>query len=160
MSTNDPVQRQLIQEAMQAIAQRKPGRSKLVYDKAKRTIVAVSVGSQPAHALNITADDADMFSMITISSDWLRENWKQLQSQSVLSINFSCWDDGDALTQSELWGSAQSNNNARYFTVGSGSSEDLHGVDDRARIVASSSASQNLFSSPDGRHVSRRGERP
>lgn len=37
----NPVQRQMIKEAMQAIAERKPGRSKLVYDKTKRTIVAV-----------------------------------------------------------------------------------------------------------------------
>ena len=40
MSTSDPVQRQMIREAMQAVAERKPGRSKLVYDKTKRTIVA------------------------------------------------------------------------------------------------------------------------
>jgi hypothetical protein len=46
MSTNDPVQRQMIRDAMQAIAARKPGRSKLVYDKTKRTIVAVAEGSQ------------------------------------------------------------------------------------------------------------------
>jgi len=34
MSTNDPVQKQMIRDAMKAIAERKPGRSKLVYDKA------------------------------------------------------------------------------------------------------------------------------
>lgn len=54
-------QQQMIREAMQAIAERRPGRSKLVYDKTRRTIVAVPVGAQPAHALNITAEDADMF---------------------------------------------------------------------------------------------------
>lgn len=54
-------QQQMIREAMQAIAQRKPGRTKLVYDKSRRTIVAVPAGAEPAHALNITAEDADMF---------------------------------------------------------------------------------------------------
>ena len=38
---NDP-QQQMIRDAMQAIAQRKPGKTKLVYDKTKRTIVAVA----------------------------------------------------------------------------------------------------------------------
>jgi hypothetical protein len=51
----------MIQEAMVDIAQRRPGRTKLVYDKTRRTIVAVAVGAQPANALNITAEDADMF---------------------------------------------------------------------------------------------------
>jgi molybdopterin/thiamine biosynthesis adenylyltransferase len=92
----------MIREAMQAIAERKPGRSKLVYDKTKRTIVAVAEGSQTPQALNITADDADMFGVITLSSDWLRKNWPQLKSQGALPLTFSSWDDGDALTQLEL----------------------------------------------------------
>ena len=75
MSTNDPIQRAIIRDAMQAIAERKPGRSKLVYDKTKRTIVAVAEGSNTPQALNITAEDADMFGVITLSSDWLRRNW-------------------------------------------------------------------------------------
>jgi hypothetical protein len=54
-------QKQMIREAMQAIAERRPGRTRLVYDKTSRTIVAVSAGAQPAQALNITAEDADMF---------------------------------------------------------------------------------------------------
>lgn len=102
MSTNDPVQRQLIREAMQSIAERKPGRSKLVYDKTKRTIVAVAAGSQTVQALNITADDADMFGVVTLSSEWVRENWPLLKGSGFLPVTFSSWDDGDALTQSEL----------------------------------------------------------
>ena len=35
-------QKEMVAEAMQAIATRKPGRCKLVYDKTKRAIVAVS----------------------------------------------------------------------------------------------------------------------
>ena len=70
--TTNPVQRQMIKDAMQAIAERKPGRSKLVYDKAKRTIVAVAEGSYTPQALNITADDADMFSIVTLAAEWLR----------------------------------------------------------------------------------------
>lgn len=54
-------QKDMIREAMQAIAQRKPGRSKLVYDKAQRTIVAVSTTTATATGLNISAEDADMF---------------------------------------------------------------------------------------------------
>ena len=61
VSSQMPTQQQMIREAMQAIAQRKPGRSKLVYDKTRRTIVAVSASATPAQALNITAEDADMF---------------------------------------------------------------------------------------------------
>jgi molybdopterin/thiamine biosynthesis adenylyltransferase len=102
MSTNDPVQRQMIRDAMQAIAERKPGRSKLVYDKTKRTIVAVAEGAQAPQALNITADDADMFGVVTLSAEWLREKWPDLKSAGFMPIAFSSWDDGDALTQSEL----------------------------------------------------------
>lgn len=102
MNTNDAVQRQMIRDAMQAIAERKPGRSKLVYDKAKRTIVAVSEGTQSSQALNITADDADMFGVVTLSSEWLRDKWSDLKSAQFLPVTFSSWDDGDALTQSEL----------------------------------------------------------
>ena len=67
MSINDP-QKQMIREAMKSIAERKPGRTKLVYDKTKRTIVAVAEGTQAPRALNITADDADMFAVMTLSS--------------------------------------------------------------------------------------------
>src|SRR3546814_11153525 len=102
MSTNDPVQRQMIRDAMQAIAERKPGRSKLVYDKTKRTIVAVAEGTQASQALNITADDADMFGIVTLSSEWLREKWPDLKTAGFLPVTFSPWDDGDALTQAEL----------------------------------------------------------
>lgn len=102
MSTNDPVQKQMIRDAMKAIAERKPGRSKLVYDKAKRTIVAVAEGTQSAQALNITADDADMFGIITLSSEWLRQNWPALTSSGNLPVEFSSWDSGDALTHASL----------------------------------------------------------
>ena len=54
-------QKEMIREAMEAIAKRKPGRSKLVYDKTQRTIVAVSALDQTVHGLNISAEDADMF---------------------------------------------------------------------------------------------------
>jgi molybdopterin/thiamine biosynthesis adenylyltransferase len=101
MSTNT-VQSQIIREAMKAIAERKPGRSKLVYDKTKRTIVAVAEGSQTTQALNITADDADMFAVVTMSSEWLREKWPELKRAGLAPLTFSSWDDGDALTQSEL----------------------------------------------------------
>ena len=57
-----PTQKEMIREAMQAIAQRKPGRSKLVYDKSQRTIVAVSTSDGTVRGLNISAEDADMFS--------------------------------------------------------------------------------------------------
>ena len=57
-----------------AIAERKPGHTKLVYDKSKRTIVAVSDNAETPRALNITADDADMFAIATISSRGCRTN--------------------------------------------------------------------------------------
>jgi molybdopterin/thiamine biosynthesis adenylyltransferase len=101
MTTNS-VQSQMIREAMQAIAERKPGKSKLVYDKTKRTIVAVTEGAQTPKALNITADDADMFGVATLSAAWLRNEWSALKEARRLSVSFSSWDDGDALTQSEL----------------------------------------------------------
>src|SRR2546430_14967478 len=99
MSTNDP-QRQMIREAMKSIAERKPGRTKLVYDKTKRTIVAVAEGTQTVRALNITADDADMFALVTLSSQWLREKWAELTRKQIIQTTFSFWDDGDAYTQS------------------------------------------------------------
>jgi molybdopterin/thiamine biosynthesis adenylyltransferase len=101
MSTN-PVQQQMIQEAMKAVAERKPGRSKLVYDKTKRTIVAVAAGVDTPRALNITADDADMFAVVTLSSEWLRKQWPQVEKDGKIAVRFSSWDDGDAFTQVDL----------------------------------------------------------
>ncbi|MFH1653613.1 MAG: hypothetical protein ABIE74_06120 [Pseudomonadota bacterium] len=54
-------QKEMIREAMESIAARKPGRTKLVYDKSSRTIVAVSLTDQTVRGLNISAEDADMF---------------------------------------------------------------------------------------------------
>ncbi len=56
-------QKEMIKEAMQSIAKRRPGRSKLVYDKARKTIVAVSTTGETVSvsALNISSEDADMF---------------------------------------------------------------------------------------------------
>jgi molybdopterin/thiamine biosynthesis adenylyltransferase len=101
MSTN-PIQQQMIQEAMKAVAERKPGRSKLVYDKTKRTIVAVAAGVDTPRALNITADDADMFAVVTLSSEWLRGQWPQVEKDGKIAVRFSSWDDGDAFTQVDL----------------------------------------------------------
>jgi molybdopterin/thiamine biosynthesis adenylyltransferase len=101
MSTND-AQQQMIRDAMQAIAQRKPGKTKLVYDKTKRTIVAVAEGTQAPRALNITADDADMFAVATLASAWLRQQWPHVLRDGGVSCPFSDWDEGDALTQCAL----------------------------------------------------------
>ncbi len=54
-------QKEMIKEAMQAIASRRPGRNKLVYDKTKKTIVAISSTDTTTPGLNITAEEADMF---------------------------------------------------------------------------------------------------
>jgi len=56
MSNGD--QRSMIRDAMQAIAQRKPGKSKLFNDKNEAYDRAVSEGVPTPQALNITADDA------------------------------------------------------------------------------------------------------
>ena len=56
-----PTQKEMIKEAMQAIAQRRPGRSKLVYDKTSKTIIAVSTSSSVPTGLKISSEDADMF---------------------------------------------------------------------------------------------------
>lgn len=87
---------------MKSIAERRPGRTKLVYDKTKKTIVAVAEGAQAPRALNITADDADMFAVATLSSRWLREQWLQLKRDGCLPLTLVAWDDGEALTQVEL----------------------------------------------------------
>lgn len=102
MTMNDPQQQQMIREAMKAIAERRPGRTKLVYDKAKRTIVAVAEGSELPRALNITADDADMFGVITLSGQWLRDEWPRLSGGASVAALFTSWDDGDAYTQHDL----------------------------------------------------------
>src|SRR5580693_6301281 len=99
---SDPQQQQMIQDAMKAIAERKPGRTKLVYDKTKRTIVAVAEGSEVPRALNITADDADMFGILTLSSGWLREHWAGLSKTGHISASFNVWDDGDTFTQCDF----------------------------------------------------------
>ena len=54
-------QKEKIREAMQSIAARRPGRNKLVYDKTKKTIVAVSTTDSTATGLSISAEEADMF---------------------------------------------------------------------------------------------------
>ena len=54
-------QKEMIKEAMEAIAQRRQGRTKLVYDKTSRTIIAVSATEQKTNALDISPEDADMF---------------------------------------------------------------------------------------------------
>jgi molybdopterin/thiamine biosynthesis adenylyltransferase len=102
MTTNDPQQQQMIRDAMKSIAERRPGRTKLVYDKAKRTIVAVAEGSEPPRALNITADDADMFGVITLSGQWLRDEWSRLSAGASIAARFTSWDDGDAYTHYDL----------------------------------------------------------
>lgn len=102
MSNADPQQQQMIREAMKAIAERRPGRTKLVYNKDKRTIEAVSDSAQTPRALNITAEDADMFGVATLSSQWLREHWLDLQRDQFVSARFNSWDDGDAYTQVDL----------------------------------------------------------
>src|SRR5262245_35176443 len=101
MTTKDPQQQQMIREAMKAIAERKPGRTKLVYDKTRRTIVAVAEGAQAPRALNITADDADMFAVVTWSSQWMRAHWSEME-HGALAVTLSKWDGGDALTQSDI----------------------------------------------------------
>ena len=101
MNSTDP-QQQMIRDAMKAIAERKPGHTKLVYDKSKRTIVAVSDNAETPRALNITADDADMFAIATISSRWLQDQWPLIKGNSIASLRFSCWDGGDAFTQFDL----------------------------------------------------------
>ena len=102
MSTNDPQQQQMIREAMKSIAERRPGRTKLVYDKTRRTIVAVAEGAQAPRALNITADDADMFAALTLSSAWLRARWERLRADGRAMLNLSSWDEGDALIDAAL----------------------------------------------------------
>lgn len=93
---------------MKAIAERKPGRTKLVYDKTRRTIVAVAEGAQTPRALNITADDADMFAVVTLSSRWFREQWHQITRDRMVSSLFNFWDEGDAFTQCCLGAQASS----------------------------------------------------
>ncbi len=102
MTNPDPQQQQMIRDAMKAIAERKPGRSKLVYNKDKRTIEAVSDSAQTPRALNITAEDADMFGVATLSSQWLREQWPHFHRNRFAYVRFNSWDDGDAFTQADL----------------------------------------------------------
>jgi molybdopterin/thiamine biosynthesis adenylyltransferase len=102
MSTNDPQQQQMIREAMKSIAERRPGRTKLVYDKTRRTIVAVAEGAQAPRALNITADDADMFAALTLSSARLRARWERLRADGRATLSLSSWDEGDALIDEAL----------------------------------------------------------
>lgn len=102
MTNPDPQQQHMIREAMKAIAERRPGRTKLVYNKDKRTIEAVSDSAQTPRALNITAEDADMFGVATVSAQWLREHWMDLKRDQFIPARFNSWDDGDAFTHVDL----------------------------------------------------------
>lgn len=95
-------QQQMIRDAMKAIAERKPGKTKLVYDKTKRTIVAVAENSQTPRALNITADDADMFAVLTLAAAWFKTRWPALINGSTAVATVSRWDNGDAFTHTDL----------------------------------------------------------
>jgi molybdopterin/thiamine biosynthesis adenylyltransferase len=92
----------MIREAMKAIAERRPGRTKLVYDKTRRTIVAVAENAQVPRALNITAEDADMFAVVTLSAQWLRGEWDRLTRDGTVGLRLSEWDKGDAYSQCDL----------------------------------------------------------
>src|SRR5207302_208860 len=87
---------------MKSIAERKPGRTRLVYDKTKRTNAAVAARRHAPRAHNITADDADMVAVVTHSSQWLGDNWGVMARERMMPIRFSSWDDGDAYTRCEL----------------------------------------------------------
>jgi len=102
MGTNDPQQQSMIREAMKSIAERRPGRTKLVYDKTKRTIVAVAEGTAIPTALNITAEDADMFAVLSLSAKWIRAHWKDLSAAGGMKLELVTWDEGDAYTHQEL----------------------------------------------------------
>lgn len=151
MTNPDPQQQQMIRDAMKAIAERKQGRSKLVYNKEKRTIEAVSDNSQNPRALNITAEDADMFAVATLSSEWLREQWPHIQRDRLTRARFNSWDNGDAYTQVDLGPQSAS-------TIVQGAILlDDHGDtgnDEELRIVLvkdeSSPPKAHLFQAPDG----------
>lgn len=160
MSTNN-AQQQMIRDAMKSIAERKPGRTKLVYDKTKRTIVAVAEGSNTPAALNITADDADMFAVATLSSLWLRDHWAELAEKSVVAVRFSSWDDGDAFTHIELGVQSTAATVDGVITFGGGTQPE---VDAELRIEFIPSTAGNtadsIFYAPDGiayRAAARRG---
>ncbi len=151
MSTSDPQQQQMIRDAMKAIAERKPGRTKLVYDKTKRTIVAVAEGAQTPRALNITADDADMFAVVTLSSRWLREQWPVVVRDRMISTPFNSWDDGDALTQCSL--GIQPSSSVIQGTVLLGDqTASPDGTDLRILLkpVVASNSDPTIFVAPDG----------
>jgi len=151
MSTNDRQQQQMIRDAMKAIAERKPGRTKLVYDKSKRTIVAVAEGTQTPRALNISADDADMFAVATLSSRWLREHWPEIIRDRAISVPFNSWDDGDALAQCDL-GVQLSPSVVQGFVLLGDGVDPPHGTELRVVLTAinDSSPDPSTFIAPDG----------
>ncbi len=151
MSTNDPQQQMMIREAMKSIAERKPGRSKLVYDKTRRTIVAVAEGAQAPRALNITADDADMFAVATLSSRWLREKWPEFKKDGSVAVPLSSWDDGDALTQSDL-GVQPSGSIVEALVVLGDETKPLNGINLRIDLRPGDGSKPDVstFAAPDG----------
>ena len=62
LEVNQHMQKLMIRVAMQKIASRRPGRSRLVYDRARRTIVMVSgvAGNETIQPTHIGLEDADM----------------------------------------------------------------------------------------------------
>ena len=141
----------MIQDAMKSIAERKPGRTKLVYDKTRRTIVAVAEGSHTPAALNITADDADMFAVATLSSRWLRDHWAEIAEKSFVAVRLSSWDAGDALTQIELGVQPSAASVDGAITFG-GSTHPAGKADLLIELTPSTAANatEAIFSAPDG----------
>lgn len=154
MTNPDPQQQQMIRDAMKAIAERKQGRSKLVYNKEKRTIEAVSDNSQNPRALNITAEDADMFAVATVSSEWLRKHWPHIRRDRLAHARFNSWDNGDAYSQVDL--GPQSASTTVQAAILLGDRGDT-GNDDELRIVLvkeeSSAPKAYLFQAPDGQPI-------
>jgi len=151
MTNPDPQQQQMIRDAMKAIAERRPGRTKLVYNKDKRTIEAVSDSAQTPRALNITAEDADMFGVATVSSQWLREHWADLKRDRFVRVRFSSWDDGDAFTHVDL-GPASGPTVVDGTIVLGDPSAQHNGAPLRVVLTADESVNPELggFNSPDG----------
>jgi len=153
MSTRDPQQQQMIREAMKSIAERRPGRTKLVYDKTKRTIVAVAEGSQAPRALNITADDADMFAVITLSSEWMRDRWGEISNGDAVSLSVSRWDEGDALTHTGLGVQPSCDRDSATVAIAKqGEPPAGHPIAVTLKPTTQSQAKASVFAAPDGSH--------
>jgi molybdopterin/thiamine biosynthesis adenylyltransferase len=88
--------------------------------------------------------------LITLSADWLRVRWSELEAAGAISLPLSAWDNGDAFTLAELGPLSAPNQVNGYVSLdGRGRSEAVVSVN-LVRGESDDDVSRRVFKAPDG----------